>query len=213
MHCGNWWLGVGAHRYEQHNGALVSARFDSHNTGRVCVSAAGDSVDLSRQCPPERKKRERKTSLRQWKVYSSTCQSLSVSALRTALLSLSRTRRYGWYTRQWVGSWDGKASFPLLPPLNQNHRWVRSPYWSDIHTHFPSKYFFFNSESCRCRWLFLLGEAMKKGVAWMKNDLLADWWCSFILRQKTTFFFSVDNTHPHEGNHCIVTTLSTSEPV
>lgn len=24
------------------------------------------------------------------------------------------------------------------------------------------------------------GEAMKKGVAGMKNDLLGDWWCSFI---------------------------------
>lgn len=63
VHCGNWWLGVGAHRYEQNNGALVSARFDSHNTGRVCVSAAGDSADPSRQCPPERKKNGEKNQV------------------------------------------------------------------------------------------------------------------------------------------------------
>lgn len=32
-----------------------------HTTGRVCASAAGDSADPSRQCPPERKKTGEKT--------------------------------------------------------------------------------------------------------------------------------------------------------
>lgn len=51
------------------------------------------------------------------------------------------------------------------------------------------------------------GEAIRKGVAWMKNDLLRDWWCSFIL---PILYSSSNNTHPHQENRSIAT-LSTSQ--
>lgn len=132
VHCGNWWLGVGAHRYEQNNGALVSARFDSHNTGRVCVSAAGDSADPSRQCAPERKKGKKtgeKTKSETMKsLFIHLSEPLSQCTPHCSAFFVLHTQI--WLVHQTMSGelgWGGLGS-PLLAPPNQNHRWVKSPY-------------------------------------------------------------------------------------
>lgn len=80
------------------------------------------------------------------------------------------------------------------------------------HTYIFSLWIFsFNSESCRCRWLFLLGGKQEKQWkrVWHGWRMTCSEIDDALLSEKETLYSSIHNTHPHERNHCIVTTLST----
>lgn len=61
------------------------------------------------------------------------------------------------------------------------------------------------------------GEAMKKGVAGIKRMTCSEIDDALLSKKqqqtnkKENLYSSINNTHPHEGNHRIVTTLSTSQ--
>ena len=105
MHCGNWWVGVGAAHWN--NGitglSLVSRRGFVHTTPGVSASQLLRIQLTSRHCLGKREKA----------VHSSLVRAL----VQSALVSLSCPGKYGCFfaPQTMSGSWDGRPGYFFFP--------------------------------------------------------------------------------------------------